>query len=249
MNPRRWRVAFRWCLGLAPLLTAAAWLLGEVWGLYPRAAGLPFLPSPTRPAPTAQERAPEQERLAASLQAALRALEAAPAPLSPPDMRLLAGTGGLPPEQSGAPDARGRPDDPKPSPRLSLIFLSRKGRLAIIDNGIYAESGRLPDGRVVERIERDGVLLRNGERRDWLAWTPIQRVELRRAQDPHSEDSVNPPTTEDSTRQAGGGLAPKSALRFAPDMGLALRFDNNVSSRPVPRQEQPREKRHEAEKE
>jgi len=59
-------------------------------------------------------------------------------------------------------------------------LLSAKQRLAVIDNGIYAVSGRLPDGRVVERIDRDGVTLAGGGRRERLVWTPPGRVELRR---------------------------------------------------------------------
>jgi hypothetical protein len=212
MNPRRWRVAFRWCLGLAALLSAAGWLLGEVWGLSATGQGAQRAPSVAAP-DAAQNNGPDREQFAASLRAALRVVQrqAGASPLlAPPDMRLLR-----------APDATANAEPPPA--RLSLILFSAKGRLAIIDNAIYAPSERLPDGRVVAAIERDGVLLRNGRRLERLPWAPLDRVELRRPIDPAQRPRA---ILGDEERSE---FAPDAARLLAPELQRALRLDENES--------------------
>lgn len=188
MHPARRRIALRWFLGLAPLLAAGGWLFFEVWAPLGSFGEPETTRAAQRTALAAAAYVPslaQQEQLAKALRAVERmraaGREAEQSRAAAPDMALVAPVNPAAPlaalQGQAAPTA---PKDAAATPRLSLIFFSAKERLAVIDNGIYAQSGRLPDGRVVERIDRDGVVLSGGGRRERLVWTPPARVELRR---------------------------------------------------------------------
>jgi hypothetical protein len=218
MHPARRRIALRWFLGLAPLLAAGGWLFFEVWAPLGSFGEPETTRAAQRTAPAAAAYVPslaQQEQLAKALLAVERMRAAgreAEQNRAAPDMALVAPVNPATPlaalQGQAAPTA---PKDAAATPRLSLIFFSAKERLAVIDNGIYAQSGRLPDGRVVERIDRDGVVLSGGGRRERLVWTPPARVELRRQAPERTAPSA---PTEDQNARA---WLPDNPLLYLPN--------------------------------
>jgi len=64
---------------------------------------------------------------------------------------------------------------------LSALFLGPPAKYAILNGVIYREGAALPDGRVLQGIDADGVTLAKGEETERVSWLSPYRVELKKA--------------------------------------------------------------------
>ena len=168
MHAARWHILLRFLVAMLPLGGVALWAALET----PRAVARETAPEP--PAFFLPSAAQEQQlalavRTTHAFWAARQAR--APAPRPAPAASLLGRT--------TAPATAAQAVQTSRRVRLSLLFLSAKERLAMIDDAVYGVGGMLPDGRVVETIDREGVVLSGAGRRERLRWQPPGRVELR----------------------------------------------------------------------
>ncbi|MCK9239837.1 hypothetical protein [Desulfocurvus sp.] len=63
---------------------------------------------------------------------------------------------------------------------LSALFLGPPAKYAILNGVVYREGAELPDGRVLQGIDADGVTLGKGGETERIEWMPTYRVELKK---------------------------------------------------------------------
>jgi len=63
---------------------------------------------------------------------------------------------------------------------VSTIFMGPPVKFAVLNGLVRKEGEKLPDGRVVNKIEKDAVILAVGDARQRVAWIPPFKVELKK---------------------------------------------------------------------
>lgn len=94
---------------------------------------------------------------------------------------------------------------------LSALFLGPPAKYAILNGVVYREGAALPDGRVLQAIDADGVTLARGEETERVSWLPPYRVELKKA-------AVQ--AGERPSGEAEAGAAPETQAEQAPAANL-----------------------------
>lgn len=94
---------------------------------------------------------------------------------------------------------------------LSALFLGPPAKYAILNGVVYREGAALPDGRVLQAIDSDGVTLTRGEETERVSWLPPYRVELKR---------VTAQAGERRSGEAEAGAAPGAQAGQAPAANL-----------------------------
>lgn len=77
---------------------------------------------------------------------------------------------------------------------LTMILSRGRERLAMIDGRVFRQGDTLPDGRVIQNITPQGVMLRTGGQVELTPWIPPLSVHLEKAADPSPIPTAPPPS-------------------------------------------------------
>lgn len=77
---------------------------------------------------------------------------------------------------------------------LTMILSRGRERLAMIDGRVFRQGDALPDGRVIQKITPQGVMLRTGGQAELTPWIPPLSVRLEKAAEPSPIPTAPPPS-------------------------------------------------------
>lgn len=101
---------------------------------------------------------------------------------------------------------------------LSAVFTGPPSKFVIINGVVYQEGERLPDGRVVKSIDREGIIVADGKETERFPWNPKFRVELRRPERDQPRTFRPDVDLEEDVDRPGAGSQQVDLQNLPPDM-------------------------------
>ena len=104
---------------------------------------------------------------------------------------------------------------------VSTIFMGPPVRFAVLNGLVRKEGEKLPDGRVVKKIEKDAVILAVGDARQRVAWIPPFKVELKKPE--KEEKMVFRPEEKTPEAEKEGKAKAETREQMEQDLGQRLK--------------------------